>query len=113
MREIDRLKCELAEAVKNSEEYENYLKCKGLLAGKPDIERTVDEMRRQNFEFQNSEGFDNSSEAIDEICHRYESVSAQDVANEFLNAETCLCRMIQDICKTIIEDIDFNLDFLK
>ena len=113
MSEIDRLKNELAEAVKNSEEYLNFIECKRLLAENPETQRTVDEMRRQNFEFQNSEGFDNSSEAIDEICHRYESVSAQDVANEFLNAETCLCRMIQDICKTIIEDIDFNLDFLK
>ena len=113
MREIDRLKYELAEAVKNSEEYENYVKCKRLLAGKPDIERSVGEMRQQNFEYHNSEGFDNSFEAIDEMSRRFEYECSQDVANDFLKAELCLCRMVQDICKTIIEDIDFNLDFLK
>jgi len=113
MREIDRLKSELAEAVKNSEEYKNYSICKGLLAGKPDLERTVNEIRRQNFEFQNSEAFDNSFETIDEICHKFEYVSSQEVANDFFKAELCLCRMVQDICKTIVEDIEFNLDFLK
>ena len=113
MREIDRLKSELAEAVKNSQEYKNYSICKGLLAGKPDLERTVNEIRRQNFEFQNSEDFDDSFDAINDISRRFECVSAEDVANDFLKAELCLCRMVQDICKTIIEDIDFNLDFLK
>jgi len=113
MRDVDRLKYELAKAVRSSEEYLNYLKCKKLLAEKPDIERTVDEMRRQRFEFQNSEDYDNSFEAIEDINRRFENVSSQDVADDFLKAELCLCRMVQDICKTIIEDIDFNLDFLK
>ena len=113
MRDIDRLKYELAEALKSSEEYLNYKKCKDLLAEKPDIERSVDDMRRQTFELQNSEGFDNSFEAIDDFSRRFEIECSQDVANNFLKAELCLCRMVQEICKTIIEDIDFNLDFLK
>ena len=113
MSEIDRLKFELAEAVKNSEEYANYRKCKYLLAQNPDLECNVDKMRQQNFEFQNSEDFDNPFDTINDINRRFECVSTQDVANDFLKAELCLCRMVQDICKTIIEDIDFNLDFLK
>jgi len=113
MSEVDRLKCELAEAVKNSEEYENYKKCKDLMDGKPDIERTVNEMRREKFEFQNSEGVDNSFEAIDDLNRRFEFECLQDAAKDFLKAELGLCRMVQDICKTVIEDIDFNLDFLK
>ena len=113
MREIDRMKFELAEAVKKSEEYINYIKCKNLLAEKPDIERSVNEMRRQNFEYQNSEDFDDSFEAIDDLNHKFEYECSQDVANNFVKAELCLCRMVQDICKTIIEDIDLNLDFLK
>ena len=113
MSEIDRLKFELAEAVKNSEEYANYRKCKYLLAQNPDLECNVDKMRQQNFEFQNSEDFDNSLDTLNDISRRFEYVSTQEVANDFLKAELCLCRMVQDICKTIIEDIDFNLDFLK
>jgi len=113
MSEIDRLKNELAEAVKNSEEYLNFIDCKNSLAENPDTQRIVDEMRRKNFELHNSEGFDNPFDTIDDISRKYEYVDAQDVASDFLKAELCLCRMVQDICKTIIEDIDFNLDFLK
>jgi len=49
MSEIDRLKNELAEAVKNSEEYVNFIECKRLLAENPETECAVDEMRRKNF----------------------------------------------------------------
>jgi len=113
MSEIDRLKNELAEAVKNSEEYVDFIECKRLLAENPETECAVDEMRRKNFELHNSEGIDDSFDTIDDIRRKYEYVGAQDVAGDFLKAELCLCRMVQDICKTIIEDIDFNLDFLK
>jgi len=113
MSEIDRLKNELAEAVKNSEEYLNFIECKRLLAENPETQRVVDEMRRKNFELHNSEEFDNSFDTIDDINRKYEYMGTQDIANDFLKAELCLCRMVQDICNTIIEDIDFNLDFLK
>ena len=113
MSEIDRLKNELAEAVKNSEEYLNFIGCKNLLAENLDIQRAVDEMRRQNFELHNSEEFVDSFDTIEDSNQKFEYVGTQDLANNFLKAELCLCRMVQDICKTIIEDIDFNLDFLK
>lgn len=113
MREIDRLKNELKVAVRNSEEYENYLYYKNLLAENPALEHSVNELRRQTFNFQTSENLGNSYEAIDDIRRRFDYVRSQDLANDFLKAELCLCRMVQDICKSVIEDIDFDLDFLE
>lgn len=113
MRDVDRLKYEMAEAVKNSEEYASYKYYRDLLGEKPDVERSVDEMRRLIFQFQNSEDFDKTFEEINDIRRRFDYERTQDLANDFLKAELCLCRMIQDICKTIVEDIDFDLDFLK
>lgn len=113
MRDIDRLKYELAEAVRDSEEYQNYLYYKKLLDEKPDIRRSVDEMRSLIFQFQNSDDLNKSFEEIDDIRRRFDYERTQNLANDFLKAELCLCRMIQDICKTVVEDIDFDLDFLK
>lgn len=113
MREIDRLKFELAEAVRNSEEYTNYIYYKNLLAENPTLERSVNELRLQTFKFQNMEDTSDTFEEISEIRRRFEYVRTQDLANDFLNAELCLCRMVQNIYKAIIEDIDFDLDFLQ
>ena len=113
MRDIDRLKNELAEAVKNSEEYTNFIRYKRLLNENPALERSVNELRQQTFKFQNEDVTSDSFEEIGDIRRRFEYVHSQDLANDFLKAELCLCRMVQDICNTIVEDIDFNLDFLE
>jgi len=36
----------------------------------------------------------------------------QNMVNRYLLAEVCLCRMVQDICRTVVDAIDFDLDFL-
>ncbi|MFR7775561.1 MAG: hypothetical protein ACLU3H_11515 [Lachnospira pectinoschiza] len=37
----------------------------------------------------------------------------QDMVNRYLLSEVCLCRMVQDICRTVVETIEFDVDFLN
>lgn len=113
MREVDRLKNELAQAVKNSEEYAEYLHYKNMLNQKPELEKAVNEIRRLNYEFHNSDDLKNSIHEIDDMKQKLDYVHENHLANDYLKAELCLCRMIQDICNNIIEDIELDLDFLK
>ena len=44
---------------------------------------------------------------------KYEYIRYQECASRFLNAEMCLCRLVRDICFSVADAIDFNMDFLK
>lgn len=113
MDEINRLKYELSNAVKNSKEYNDYLYYKNLLNQNPELKYLVNEIRSLNFEFYNSSNKDNSILEDDIIRHKYEYICSQEIANGYLRAEFNLCQMVQDICNTIIEDIEIDLDFFK
>lgn len=113
MDEVNRLKYELSNAVKNSKEYNDYLYYKNLLNQNPELKYLVNEIRALNFEFYNSDNKDNSILEDENIRHKYEYVCSQEIANRYLRAEFNLCQMVQDICNTIIEDIEIDLDFFK
>lgn len=113
MRNIDELKNELRETVRNSEEYREYRRLEFIIMRNPDLKRQVDEFRKRNFEIQNSEDQIDFLEATEELNRQYADVRNQDTVNRFLQAEVCLCRLVQDLCFTITEAVDFNLDFLQ
>ena len=113
MRNVDKLKIELKQAIIDSDEYKEYLHYKAMIEKKPDLMRSVNELRRQNFELQNAEYVEDMYQAVDDMRERFDYVYEQGIVRCFLNSELCLCRMIQDICKEIIQDVDFDLDFLN
>lgn len=110
--DTERLSKELATALKGSEEYKSYQFYRQLLQDNPDLEREVNELRKQNFELQNSD-IEDGYEAVEDIRRRFEYVRSNDLANDFLIAESSFCRMVQNTLNSIITEIDFNVDFLK
>ncbi len=113
MSEVEKHKKELAKAIVNSEEYKEYLRCRDILAKNVDLYRSVNEMRKQNFMLQNAEDVSNMFEETEKLRCRYEEIRNNIVVNNFLRAEMCLCRMIQDINRTLMNAIDFDMGFLK
>ena len=114
MRKIDMLKEELQQAIRESDEYKEYKRLEEQIKHNPDIKRTVDELRRNNFELQyNSEDSSEYLRLSEELNKKYEYVRYQECASRFLNAETCLCRLVRDICFSVADAIDFDMDFLK
>ncbi|MGN0328214.1 MAG: YlbF family regulator [Lachnospira sp.] len=113
MQKIEELKLELADAIRNSPEYKEYKHFEKIIDRDPDLRRTVDEFRRQNFEIQNSVSVEDVFWATQDLNNRFADMRNTDTVNRYLSSEICLCRMIQDICKDIVDSVDFNLDFLK
>lgn len=108
---VDELAAELAQAILDSDEYKNFLHCKAEINKNPQLYQAVNELRRGNFEIQNSD----SAEIYDEIVKiydRYAYVRTNIVANQFLRAELSVCRMIQNVQRILLEDMDFDVDFL-
>lgn len=109
---IDGLAAELSQAILDSEEYKNFLRCRAELSKNPQLYQAVNELRRHNFEIQNSESVPDMYDEVVKLYDRYAYVRTSIVANQFLRAELSICRMIQDIQRTLLTDIDFDVDFL-
>lgn len=109
---VDELAAQLAQAILDSEEYKNFQRCKAEISKNPQLYQAVNELRRHNFELQNSEGMSNMYDEVVKIYDRYAYVRTNIIANQFLRAEFGVCRMIQEIQRKLLEDMDFNVDFL-
>lgn len=113
MERIDELKEEIKEAILTSDEYKEYKKLDNYIKTKPDLKRAVDEFRRENFRLQYSDDVEDVLSATEDLNRRFEDVRQQTMVNRYLTAEMCLCRMVQDVCLSIVEAIDFDMDFLQ
>ena len=113
MERIDELKEEIKEAILTSDEYKEYKKLDNYIKTKPDLKRAVDEFRRENFRLQYSDDVEDVLSATGDLNRRFEDVRQQTMVNRYLTAEMCLCRMVQDVCLSIVEAIDFDMDFLQ
>lgn len=109
---VDELAEQLAAAVLESEEYKNFLRCRTEIKKNPQLYQAVNELRRHNFQLQNSEDVVDMYDEVTKIYDRYAYIRTNIVANQFLRAELSMCRMIQDIQRKLLEDLDFDVDFL-
>ena len=113
MQKINQLKAEIADTIKESTEYKEYKRLEAIVNMDPNLKRSIDEFRRQNFDIQNSGKVDDIFAAQEDLNNRYADMRRQDMVNRYLLSEVCLCRMVQDICRTVVETIEFDVDFLN
>lgn len=113
MSRIEELKNELAVAVRASDEYKEYKFLADYINRYPDLKRQVDELRRENFYYQVSDDIEDPIGATAQLDERFADIRRQPMVNRYLSAEMCLCRMVQDICMSVVGAIDFEVDFLN
>lgn len=113
MGRIDELKDELKSAILESNEYQEYRRLENYIKRNPDLKRAVDELRRRNFELQYSDDVEDVITQTEALNQEFADVRAQAAVNQYLAAEMCLCRLVQEICMSIVETIDFDMDFLQ
>lgn len=113
MTEVKNLSEALAKAVVESEEYKHYLECSQELKKDADLYRRVNEMRRINFDIQNNEDILDVLEAAENLRQQYNELREMTQVRAFLNAEMSLGRMIQDIYRTVVKNVEFDLSFLE
>jgi cell fate (sporulation/competence/biofilm development) regulator YlbF (YheA/YmcA/DUF963 family) len=113
MSKVDELASQLADAILESDEYKYYIECKNEISKNPQLFQAVNELRRHTFEIQNSESIGNMYDEIVKNYDRYEYIRSSIIANKFLRSELSVCRMVHDIQSTLVENLDFNLDFME
>lgn len=98
---------ELAETVRNSNEFKNYEKQIELLKSYPDKYDFVNRIRRKRFELQNGQTGDPSGMNDSDM-----TMNNDPVIKDFLSAELELGRLVQNINEIITESIDIDTSFL-
>ena len=112
MDRIEGLKRELIKTIKESHEYREYKRLEAELNRQPDLKRAVDEFRRENFLYQNSVEVEDPLGATLALDERFAGTRSQDVVNRFLMAEMGVCRLVRGVCMSVVESLDFDMDFL-
>lgn len=98
---------ELIQAVKDSPEYQNFEKYKYELNKNYDLRRRVDDYRRICYSMQQSgeDLYDKS----DDLTREFSDLFANTTSQEFLMAESSVCRMIREICIALSREIDVDI----
>lgn len=112
-RKVDLKTAELSEAIIDSEEYKEFLYYLGEIKKQPELYDKVCDYRRRNFELQNMDINDNM---FDEVMHfqmENAGIRKDSLVNNFLKAELSVCRMLQDITRSISESVQLDTDFLS
>ena len=112
-RKVDIKTSELSAAILDSEEYKEFLYYLDEIKKQPELYDRVCDYRRRNFELQNMDINDNM---FDEVMHfqmENAGIRKDGLVNNFLRAELSVCRMLQDITRSISESVELDTDFLS
>lgn len=93
-------------AIKNTEEYKDYVRALNKIKEVPGLKEQVDAYRMENFILQN--GDDASLDAIESFERKYEGFRTEPLVEEFLAAELAFCRMMQYNNSLVIQAIHFE-----
>lgn len=94
------------EAIKASEEYQDYIRERERVKRYPDLKAQIDEYRRRNFVLQTSD--DTAFEGLEQFEQEYGGLRENPMASDFLDAELAFCRLMQDTNIRVTEAIDFE-----
>ena len=112
MSRVDDLAVELATAIQESDEYKQYLRCRSELMQDEELFRKVNEYRRNNFYLQNQSNNPRLVEDVEAFHAQNAELTANILVNKYLLAEMALCRMIKQVERTLIENVELDLEFL-
>lgn len=110
MDEIEKCTIELQKAIRRSQVYAEYEKAREELNRDPQLKQRVDEFRSLNFTLQNtSENIDFYSE-IEKLEQQSRQLRKNPAADDFLEKELALCRMVQRVGEGLVSVIDIEID---
>lgn len=104
---------DLIASVKSSKTYREYREAKEKVERDPLKKRQLDKYRTKIYEIQNSYGGSDLYNSVDRIEQESEEFRSDPEVDQFLTAELALCRMIQYVNLTLIDELDFDMEFVK
>lgn len=98
----------LTDAMRNTIDYQSYLKLEAELDKDKDLKKRVDEFRLQNFSLQKEENVD-LFDAVDDIDREFVELRKNPVVEEYLEAELSVCKMVQRVLNAIHHEVKIDV----
>ncbi len=99
----------LIRAVKHSQEYLNFKTAEQELSVDPQLKQRVDKFRLHNFESQGQATEPQIFDIMDELSHESEELHKIPLAHNYLQAELALCRLLQNISRELVHELDMHI----
>ncbi len=98
----------LTDAMRNTIDYQSYLKLEAELDKDKDLKKRVDEFRIRNFSLQKEENVD-LFDAADDIDREFVELRKNPVVEEYLEAELSVCKMVQRVLNAIHHEVKIDV----
>ncbi|MGI6057070.1 MAG: YlbF family regulator [Bilifractor sp.] len=98
---------ELIQALEQSEDYVRYRNLENRLKEMPELRQKINEYRRKVYEMQTS-GRDLYDET-DYVINEYSPLLRNEIAADYLDAESAVCRTVQRIINAISQEIHVEM----
>lgn len=108
MSELENVVDSMINAIKNTKEYQNYLREKEKISRFPDVAQQINEYRIKNYELQSMTSKEELFNKIDDFDREYEKFKEDPLVSDLLEAELDFCRMMQNITMTVTAALDFD-----
>ncbi len=105
----------LADSIKKSEAYNKYMEAKDTIEKKAELMAQYDEFRKKCFEIQvdHNYGYYNCYEQLVNLKNLNDELLSNPIVKEFMENEYKMTNMLWKIFTLLIEEVDFNIDFLE
>lgn len=104
---------QLNQVIKDSEEYQRYLRAKSRVKENTELYQAMNSFRRRNFELQSYDDGINRYEEIHNLSLEYENVLREPLVNEFLIAEQIFSRKLAEVYEVIAEGLELDYDYME
>ena len=106
MNQVEEAAEALADALLNSDVYQEYKSKLDQVKQYPDLKRQIDEFRMRNYELQQSPDY--AFDKMEQFQREYQTFRDNPLVSDFLAAELAFCRMVQDVENRLVGRIDFE-----
>lgn len=105
---LRRIVMDFVRAIKGTQEFRDYKEQLERIKGQPELYDKANAFRQKNFAIQSNESGERLMERLEELEREFEEVRAIPLVDDFLAAELCFCKMMQEINELIWDEIDFQ-----
>ena len=106
MRNMDYAVQGFVDAIKATEEYQDYSNEKNKVKQFPELKAQLDEYRRRSYELQSRD--DAEFEKMEQLEKEYSVLRENQLVEDFLAAELAFCRLMQAVNLRVTDSLDFE-----
>ncbi len=102
----------LIDAILSSEEYRQYRALQEQISLEPEKEKAINNFRRRNYLLQRNKDNIDLFDEIDKLEQEFREFRKEPLVEEYLSAELSVCRLVQRINRKLMEQVNFDTEFM-